>query len=71
MKPIKRLDGVRVDLDTATREELVAEIVRLDMVVDRWEKGWHQIVEANTTAWLSYVNSRDAEIDRLRGLING
>lgn len=69
VKPVNRLDKLRVNLDTATREELVAEVVRLDAVVDRWEKAWHQIVEANTAAWVEYINNRDARIAQLETLL--
>lgn len=69
-KPFKRVSELRVDLDTATREELVAEVKRLDDVVNRWAEGWHTIVEANTLAWIDAVNSRDARIKMLENLIN-
>lgn len=64
-KPRRRLDKLRVDLDTATREELVAEVKRLNAVVGRWEDSWHTVVEANTAAWVEYVNNRDARIEEL------
>lgn len=69
-KPANRLDKIRIDLDTATREKLVAEVERLNTVVGRWEESWHTIVEANTAAWIEYVNNRDAQIEKLESLLN-
>jgi hypothetical protein len=46
---------IRIDLDTATREELVAEVVRLDGTCQRWSEGWDSIVEANREAWWDQV----------------
>jgi len=63
--PNRRLDGITVDTTTASREELIAEIERLNAVLTRWEQTWHQIVEANTAAWVDYINQRDLHIAEL------
>jgi hypothetical protein len=59
----------RIDLEAATRDELVAEIQRLNMVCQRWAQSWHKIVEANTAAWIEMVNTQEARIKMLEGLI--
>lgn len=61
---------IRVDLEKASREELVAEIHRLDDVGKRWAEAWHQIVEANTAVWIESLEARDARIALLENLLN-
>lgn len=60
---------IRVDMETATREELVAEVVRLDAVIGRWSEGWNRIVTANTYAWGDLVTDLEGRIAMLEGLL--
>lgn len=64
------MGDIRVDLDTATRDKLVAEIVRLHEVCERWSRSWHGIVNANTQAWIEQVQERDERIAMLERLLN-
>lgn len=41
--------------DPRTREELLAEIERLEQVNQRWAQSWQSIVTANTEAWTDNV----------------
>lgn len=59
---------IRVDLDTASRDELVAEIQRMEAVNVRWSESWQGIVAANTKAWSDMVlemQQRVALLERL------
>jgi len=49
------MSDIRVDLDTASREDLVAEIIRLHGVCETWATSWRTIVNANTEAWVDQV----------------
>lgn len=60
---------IRVDLDTATRDELVAEVQRLNEVSKRWSEAWQGIVKANTDAWVDQVTVLSRAVDALRELV--
>lgn len=62
--------SIKVDLDTATREELVAEIVRQDGMVSHWSACWKTIVHANAEAWEQKVKDAEEERDMLRRCIS-
>lgn len=56
---------IRVSLEKATREELTAEILRLEEVNQRWSSCWKQIVHANAEAWQDMVKERDDFMEAL------
>lgn len=56
---------IRVSLEEATREELTAEILRLEEVNNRWSSCWKQIVYANAEAWQDMVKERDDFMEAL------
>jgi hypothetical protein len=60
---------LRVDLDTATREELVTEVIRLKAVVDRWSSAWQQIVKANADVWVDQVIELKSRVEMLEKLL--
>ncbi|QFG10357.1 hypothetical protein J4U00_gp123 [Mycobacterium phage DyoEdafos] len=64
------MGDIRVDLDTATRAELVAEIQRLHDVNQRWSESWQGIVKANADAWVHQVTELKSRVALLEGLLN-
>lgn len=64
-----RATELRIDPDTATREELIAEVRRLDEVCDRWAQAWQGIIAANAEAWQDQVSWRDELIGKLNTII--
>lgn len=59
----------RIDPGTATRDELAAEVRRLEEVNQRWASSWRAIVKANTDAWVEQVTELKARVEMLEGLI--
>lgn len=52
----------KIDTFNATHEELVAEIRRMDDVIERWSSGWTDMVAANTKVWQQqYEELRDRQ----------
>jgi len=60
---------LRVDIETASRDELVAEVLRLDAVCNRWAESWHTIVGANAEAWGEMVIELKDRVAMLEGLL--
>ena len=63
------MGDIRVDLETASRDELVAEIVRLHEVTERWSSAWQGIVAANTKAWVDEVDNVRRELTILQAIL--
>lgn len=61
--------NLRIDPDTASHDELVAEVRRLDEVCATWSSAWQGIVKANTDAWLDQVQVLKRAVDALRELV--
>lgn len=64
-----RVTELRINPDTATREELIAEVRRLDEVCDCWAQAWQGIISANAQAWQHQVEWRDELIGKLNKII--
>ncbi len=60
---------VRVDVTSASREDLVSEIQRLAEVCARWGTSWKQIVAANTAAWEDRVRELEDQVKALEQLL--
>lgn len=60
---------VRVDVTSASREDLVSEIQRLAEVCARWGDSWKQIVAANTAAWEYRVRELEDQVKALEQLL--
>jgi hypothetical protein len=65
----QRVTELRIDPDSATHEELVAEVRRLDEVCGRWAEAWKTIVHANAEAWQDQVAWRDELLGKLNEII--
>ncbi|URG17484.1 hypothetical protein Mbo2_114 [Rhodococcus phage Mbo2] len=59
--------SIKVDLETATREELVEEIRRQHEMVQNWANSWVTIVTANAEAWDNQHKADRARIAQLEG----
>lgn len=68
---VKRVKMTRIDLNTASREELMAEVLRLNEVIDNWASSWQAIVQANTNVWADMVNDLQAKVRAVQDLWNG
>ena len=52
----------KIDTFNASKEELIAEIKRMDAVIERWSSGWTDMVAANTKVWQQqYEDLRDRQ----------
>jgi hypothetical protein len=60
---------VRVDVTSASREDLVSEIQRLAEVCARWSASWRQIVTANAAAWEDRVRELEDQVKALEQLL--
>lgn len=60
---------VRVDVTSASREDLVSEIQRLAEVCARWSASWRQIVTANAAAWEDRVRELEDQVKTLEQLL--
>ena len=54
---------IRIDVDTASRAELVAEIRRLADTCTRWADGYRDVVEGNREAWEEQTASVRLRLD--------
>jgi len=61
--------SIKIDLETATREELVAECLRQHDMNKNWADSWVTIVKANTQAWADHVRELEARVVMLEKLI--
>lgn len=57
---------VHIDTFNATKDELIAEIERLDGVVGKWSDGWKDIVVANTSVWQDFVTETNIRLALIR-----
>lgn len=59
---------LKIDVDTASREDLVAEVHRLLAQCNQWRDAWHKIVRANTEAFRDELLERDRKIALLESI---
>jgi hypothetical protein len=59
---------LKVNPDTATREELVGEVMRLLQQCNTWRDSWHGIVGANTKAFHDEIIELRAEVAKWRDI---
>lgn len=60
---------VQVDVETATREELVAEIERLATVCKRWSDSFQAVCKGNAEGWAWQVTELQERVEMLEKLL--
>lgn len=59
----------RKDPAQMSKDELLAEVYRLDRVIGRWKANWHTIINANKEAYEEEIIRLKEHVRLLEGLL--